>query len=134
MLSGRRAFARDSSIETMRAILKEDPAELSGVKGSVPSGLEQIVRRCLEKRPDERFQSARDVAFALEAVSGSRAGMGFESSPRPVRRRLVVGAGSPHCRSTRSVDRLASGLPLRPGRESRAPGRSRRISWRKPGR
>jgi eukaryotic-like serine/threonine-protein kinase len=93
MLSGRRAFARDSSIETLRAILKEDPAELSGVKGSVPSGLEQIVRRCLEKRPDERFQSARDVAFALEAVSGSRAGMGFET-PRPVGRRLVVGAAA----------------------------------------
>jgi eukaryotic-like serine/threonine-protein kinase len=91
MLSGRRAFARDSSIETMRAILKEDPAELSRVKGSVPPGLAQIVRRCLEKRPAERFQSARDVAFALEAVSGARPATGFGSS-RPMRRRLLVGA------------------------------------------
>jgi hypothetical protein len=88
MVSGRRAFARDTSVETLRAILKEDPHELTRVKGGVPSGLQQIVRRCLEKRIEERFQSARDVAFALEAVSGSSAG--FQSSAPTSRRLLVV--------------------------------------------
>ena len=71
MLSGRRAFRGDSSVETMHAILKEDPAALSSAGANVPPALDRIVRRCLEKRPDERFQSARDIAFALEALSAS---------------------------------------------------------------
>ena len=66
MLSGRRPFAGETSAELMTAILKEDPPEL--VKPDVPSVLERVVRRCLEKRPEERFQSARDVAFALDEV------------------------------------------------------------------
>jgi len=69
MLSGQRAFRGDSAIETMSAMLKEEPAELSQSVTGVPPSLERIVRRCLEKNPEERFQSARDVAFALEAVS-----------------------------------------------------------------
>jgi eukaryotic-like serine/threonine-protein kinase len=78
MLSGRRAFRGDSNVETMRAILKEDPPALGAVGENVPLGLDRIVRRCLEKRPEERFQSARDIAFALEALSAA-------SSPeRPV--------------------------------------------------
>ncbi len=76
MLSGRRAFRRDSGIETMRAILKEDPAGLTDPNGSVPPALDRVVSRCLEKRPEERFQSARDIAFALEALSGVDAGPG----------------------------------------------------------
>jgi Tol biopolymer transport system component len=70
LLSGRRAFKRPSAVETLHAILKEDAPELSGM-GKLPVALERIVRRCLEKNADERFQSARDVAFALEALSGS---------------------------------------------------------------
>ena len=73
--SGRRAFARDSAAETMHAILRDDPADLTEtVKGLAPS-LDRIVAHCLEKSPDERFQSARDVAFNLESLStlsGSR--------------------------------------------------------------
>jgi eukaryotic-like serine/threonine-protein kinase len=69
MLSGKRAFQRDSSPETMTAILKEDVAELTDAKLPVSPALERIVRRCLEKSPDHRFQSAKDLAFALEAVS-----------------------------------------------------------------
>ena len=69
MLSGRRPFPGETAAETMTAILKEDPPELA--KPDVPPGLERIVRHCLEKRPEERFQSARDIAFALEAASGA---------------------------------------------------------------
>jgi hypothetical protein len=89
MLSGRRAFRRDSSIETMRAILKEDPGELAETKANVPPALERVVRRCLEKRPEERFQSARDLAFALEAFSAPSA-TGSKPLPAPGGSRRVV--------------------------------------------
>jgi eukaryotic-like serine/threonine-protein kinase len=69
MLSGKRAFHRETSIETMNAILKEDPPEFTAMN-RVPPLLERIVGHCLEKNPEERFQSARDVAFALGSLSG----------------------------------------------------------------
>ena len=69
LLSGRRAFRAESAVETMSAILKEDPPELSSTVEQLPSGLESVVQHCLEKNPEERFQSARDLAFALDSVS-----------------------------------------------------------------
>ena len=75
MLSGRRTFGGESAIEVMNAILKEEPAELSETNAKISPQLERIVRRCLEKKPERRFQSASDLGFALEALStpsGSR--------------------------------------------------------------
>ncbi len=69
LLSGQRAFRAESAVETMSAILKEDPPELSSTVEQLPSGLESVVQHCLEKNPEERFQSARDLAFALDSVS-----------------------------------------------------------------
>jgi serine/threonine protein kinase/Tol biopolymer transport system component len=87
MLSGRRAFKRDTHAETLTAILKEDPPELASPTGSVPPALERIVRRCLEKDPEDRFQSVRDVGFALDATSGTSGVPGQESEvPRWPRR------------------------------------------------
>ena len=71
MLSGVRAFKRDTAAETMTAVLKDDPPELSDPGRNVSPTLERIVRRCLEKSPDQRFQSARDLSFALSALSGT---------------------------------------------------------------
>jgi Tol biopolymer transport system component len=71
MLSGKRAFARDSSADTMAAILKEDPPELSGEGKPIPPAVDRVVRHALEKNPAERFQSARDFAFGLESLSGA---------------------------------------------------------------
>jgi dipeptidyl aminopeptidase/acylaminoacyl peptidase len=71
MLTGRRAFQRDTSAETMTAILKDDVPEISSTGRHVPPPIDRIVRRCLEKNPDERLQAVRDVAIALEAVSGT---------------------------------------------------------------
>lgn len=65
MLSGRRAFKRDSSIETLNAILKEEPEDLLAVRGELPPALERLVNHCLEKRPENRFQSMKDLAYAL---------------------------------------------------------------------
>jgi tRNA A-37 threonylcarbamoyl transferase component Bud32/Tol biopolymer transport system component len=73
MLSGQRAFQRDSSADTMAAILKEDPPELSGEGKKIPPGVDRVVRHALEKNPAERFQSARDFAFDLESLSGGSA-------------------------------------------------------------
>src|SRR5262249_13130273 len=67
MLSQKRAFHADSSVSTMHAILTEDPPALEH------AALERIVRHCLEKSPARRFQSARDIGFALEAISGTSA-------------------------------------------------------------
>ena len=74
MVSGKRAFKGDTSVETMNAILKEDPPELSQSGLNVMPGLDRIVRHCLEKEPGLRFQSARDLSFDLESLSLPSAG------------------------------------------------------------
>jgi len=71
MLSGRRAFHGESTAETMSAILREDPPDLSETNQRISPGLERLVHHCLEKNPEERFHSASDLAFALEALSGA---------------------------------------------------------------
>jgi hypothetical protein len=95
MLSGRRAFAGDTPADTITAILTKDPGELSRSGLDVPGGLERIVRRCLEKDPAERFQSAKDVAFALEAESGtSRSGIDRAAVALPRRRRWLAASAT----------------------------------------
>jgi len=78
MISGERAFKGETAADTMSAILKEEPPELSETARNVPPGLERIVRHCLEKNPAERFQSAGDLGFGLAALtegsSGSKSG------------------------------------------------------------
>ena len=71
MLSGRRAFHGESAVETMSAILKEDPPDLSETNKTIAPALERVVHHCLEKNPEARFHSASDLAFALEALSSA---------------------------------------------------------------
>jgi serine/threonine protein kinase len=71
MLSGHRAFHGESTAETMSAILREDPPELTDTNKSISPSLERLVNHCLEKNPESRFHSASDLAFALEALSDS---------------------------------------------------------------
>jgi len=85
MVSGKRAFPGDSSVEVMNAILKDDPPEISSGKQNVPLPLDRLIRRCLEKSPGERFQSARDLAFALEALSAPTSSSGTMERRRPLR-------------------------------------------------
>jgi hypothetical protein len=86
MVTGRRAFHRDSSVETLNAILKEEPEELpSDLR--IPPALDRIVRHCIEKKPEERFQSARDLAFALEALSTGTVSEPVTAKPAPRYRR-----------------------------------------------
>lgn len=111
MLSGNRAFHRDSTVETMSAILKEEPPDLAAHRADILPALDRIVRRCLEKQVDRRFRSASDLGFALETLSAPSA-TGNRVDPTPAearpsrfpRRARVAGAcsargGSACCRS-----------------------------------
>ena len=82
-----------TAADTMTAILKEDVSDLIGTNAQIPPSLDRIVRHCLEKSPAERFQSARDVAFALEALSGSSTSAFKSADDAPVaapRRRTAL--------------------------------------------
>jgi eukaryotic-like serine/threonine-protein kinase len=94
MLSGKRAFHGDSAGETMASILKEDPPELSVTNQNISAGLERIVRHCLEKNAERRFQSASDIAFALQSISessGSVVSGAIAPSSRQIPRGLLWG-------------------------------------------
>ena len=93
MLSGKRAFHRDTAADTMSAILKEDPPDLAETGRSVSPALERIVQHCLEKNPEGRFHSASDIAFDLEhltGVSGSAARVAPIAAAHPRHRLLFA--------------------------------------------
>ncbi len=84
MLAGKRAFHRNTSAETMTAILNDDPPSISQIVHTAPPGLQRVIHRCLEKNPEQRFHSASDLAFALGALSdsGSTAAPALPRGPR----------------------------------------------------
>jgi len=86
MLAARRAFASDSRIETLHAVIKEHPPDLTSLRSDVSQSLNRVIRRCLEKAPEGRFQSARDLVFALENLTP-----GSDQTPAsPLRRARVT--------------------------------------------
>ena len=90
MLSGERAFRGDTPVDTLSAILSQEPPSLSGLGKDIPPALSQICARCLEKRPENRFSSAHDLALALQAsVSGTEA-VSLPPVASPRRRRWAV--------------------------------------------
>jgi eukaryotic-like serine/threonine-protein kinase len=96
MLAGRRAFGGDSPADTISAILNTDPPDFETERGAIPPALERIVRRCLEKKPELRFQSAQDLAFALDTIStrSSGATAAVPVAGRPPRRQRTGSRGS----------------------------------------
>ena len=93
MLTAKRAFRKPTSVETMHAILNEDPPAASDISLTIPPALERVVHRCLEKTPDRRFQSASDLAFSLDALSGSGAAESGAQKRRaraPISRRRIA--------------------------------------------
>ena len=142
MLAGRRPFARGSKVETLNAILTETPPDLAGLQSLVPPALDRIVRHCLEKDPAQRFQSARDVAFALEGIgtqSGPSSGTTpvlSGSAPRP-RWLSLVALGGLAVLSAAAAGALYGrrGGEKEPPRHSfRDPGAGQRDATRNPGR
>jgi eukaryotic-like serine/threonine-protein kinase len=91
MLSGQRAFRGDSAADTITAILSKEPPDLSQTNKDIHPGLDRIVRHCLEKNPEERFESARDVAFDLDALSGVSAPTGVTPMPALSKRSRWIG-------------------------------------------
>jgi eukaryotic-like serine/threonine-protein kinase len=71
MLTGKRAFSGETDVDTITAVLREDPPEMTAERGSIPPAFDQIVHHCLEKDPERRFQSARDLSFALATLAGA---------------------------------------------------------------
>ena len=111
LVSGRPAFTGDSAAEIMTAILKHEPADMPA---TVPPMIRQIVRRCLEKQPDERFQSARDLAFALRQCNGRfecrhRGDCGHPAASPPL---LVTRRGWRRPRRNRGSDRGRAAGPV----------------------
>ena len=94
LVTGKQTFHKPTSAETMTAILNEEPAPISQLAPSTPPGLLRVINRCLEKNPDQRFQSASDLAFALEALSDSGIAQGTsphaEPGQRPSRRWMMA--------------------------------------------
>jgi eukaryotic-like serine/threonine-protein kinase len=89
MISGARAFRGDTAADTISAILKNDPPDLSSLHGAVPPTLERIVHHCLEKAPELRFQAARDIVFNLEALSTTSPATSSLIAPAPPKRRRL---------------------------------------------
>jgi Tol biopolymer transport system component len=95
MLAGRRAFRGDSAADLMSAILKEDPPELAATNQEISPALDHIVHHCMEKDPQQRFQSVGDIAFQLSEMSGMRTSSG-----------VAAIAEAPPARATRTALRL----------------------------
>jgi hypothetical protein len=91
MVTGARAFHRPSSVQTMTAVLQDDPADPLTLNAGLPPAAVAVVRRCLEKDKEERFQSARDLAFALKQLrDGGQSSAAAEPAPAPRRRKALA--------------------------------------------
>ncbi len=97
MLTGVRAFKRDTTAETMTAILHDDPPENPPDGRALPPALDRIVHHCLEKNPEQRFQSARDLAFDLESITSTTTSGGLSAAKvkeRKTRTSLIAAAAA----------------------------------------
>ena len=94
LLSGTKAFGRQTAGDTMAAILRDEPPELSESGRNVPFALDQIVRHCLEKDQDKRFQSAKAIAFALTQASDPTVTSGLPFAAAPSRKKRALAAAA----------------------------------------
>jgi eukaryotic-like serine/threonine-protein kinase len=130
MLTGRRAFQASSSVETMHAVINAEPPEFDGELGKLPPALATIVRRCLEKRPEQRFQSAADMAFALRSITGSTSTNGAQpalAAAKPKKKAWLWPVAAVLC----SAALFAAGYFLRERTTRHAPPQFQKITFRK---
>ncbi|MEP6994233.1 MAG: LpqB family beta-propeller domain-containing protein [Acidobacteriota bacterium] len=126
MLTGERAFSGATTGESLAAILRDQPPEVSAKAPAVSPAIDRLVSRCLQKSPDERFQSARDLAYALrESESGSRPSAGLASPPSRGPARILLAAAAA------LLAAAAIAWFTRVGRSSQAPrfGRVTRLTF-----
>ncbi|HSE62600.1 MAG TPA: protein kinase, partial [Thermoanaerobaculia bacterium] len=130
MLSGKRAFHRDTAADTMSAILREDPPDLSSTNRQVSPALDRIIRHCLEKDPEARFHSAHDLAFQLQIPPAEDSASLPAAEPARVRLRPVTMVGTAillllagtlavlllrHPRGERAAQTVRFSIPIPPG-------------------
>jgi eukaryotic-like serine/threonine-protein kinase len=87
MMAGCRAFRGETEVDTMTAVLREEPSAAQLDEAAIPTGYQDIVKHCLEKDPENRFQSAKDLVFALQTLSGNSPGKSIPSPKRVTRTR-----------------------------------------------
>ena len=85
MLAGTRAFRGETEVDTMTAVLREEPPAANLEQAAIPASYQDVIRHCLEKEPENRFQSAKDLAFALQTLSGSSPSRSVLSRDTPAR-------------------------------------------------
>ena len=90
MVAGEHPFRGDSPADTMSAILREDPKELTAINPNVSPGLDRVIRHCMEKSPEQRFQSARDLAFQLDVISSGSGTLPTVETDRPIFPRRIA--------------------------------------------
>jgi TolB-like protein/tetratricopeptide (TPR) repeat protein len=95
LLSGKKAFKRDTAADTMSAILKEEPPELSGSGRNISPALDRVIKHCLEKDRNNRFQSARDIVFVLSETSGQAMPSGAQIAARPAGKKNLLARAAP---------------------------------------
>lgn len=131
MLSGRRAFQSATAVETMTAILNNDPPEFDPNAAAVPPALATTIRRCLEKRPEQRFQSAADLAFALRSMSTittpSGAVSAAKTAPQRSPRRTLLWLGG----AAAALALVGAGYLLKARTSHTEPARFERLTFRK---
>ena len=132
MLSGKRAFHGESAADTMSAIQTKEPPDLSETNRSIAPGLERVVRHCLEKSPEERFHSAHDLAFDLQALSGDsaagpRAAAG--SAPGLAQRRVSIARAAAFTLAALALGAFGAYALLR--KSAAEPPRFTRLSFRR---
>src|SRR5688572_47033 len=124
MLTGERAFQGESPVETMSAILKEEPKALAQSSARIPSHIARVLSHCLEKEASERYQSARDIAFHLDGMPDADSATVRSPAPASAQRRrrwmealaaallalvaLAAGFVGGRSRSTAAADRTVS--------------------------
>jgi eukaryotic-like serine/threonine-protein kinase len=131
MLTGKRAFQGASAVETMNAVLTTEPPEVPSASAVTPPGLERILRHCLEKERDDRFQSTRDLAFHLDALSSiSSAALSLpevRAAPAAARRRPLLLAGA----SLLAAVAAAAAVWLFAARRTPEPARYHQLTFRR---
>jgi len=129
LLSGRPPFGRATPPDTMAAVLTDDPPEIPASGSQLAPGLDRLVRRCLEKNASLRFQSARDVAFALEAVGAASSFRTTSAEPPIVRPRRGRKAAAAAAGAALGVALLAAGWWAGAGRGAAEPPRLTRLTF-----
>lgn len=119
-VSGQRPFSRETAAETMVAIMNEEPEDIGTSGRQVPADLEDLIRHCMEKQPERRFQSARDLAFNLRSIqSGKQSVSPLSDTATQQRPGPKVGAAA-----TGGATQAEGGAAERRGAEGRGGGRA----------